>query len=58
MQMVAQTLENVAFFSCGDFAFHFVEREMNDVVMVNFFARQLIGQLQPQPMQKVDFLRR
>ena len=56
--MFAQSVENFLFLTLGEFPLHLVQREMNDVVMVNFLAWQFIAQLQPYFVQQIDFFRR
>ena len=47
VQMFAQPFENGGTLTFGNFPLDFRQREVNDVVMVNFLARQRIAQLQP-----------
>ncbi len=53
--MLAEALEDIVALTLGDFAFHFVKREMDDVVMMNFLARQFFAKLKPQLVQQIDF---
>jgi hypothetical protein len=58
VEMIAKPLQNVPALSTGDFALHFRQREMNDVVMMNLLAGKMIAQFQPDPVEQVDFLGR
>ena len=39
VEMVAKPLDYSVFLAFIDFSFHFVEREVNDIVVMDFFAR-------------------
>src|SRR5277367_1560662 len=54
--VVAKASENVLVFSIAQLPLDFRQREMDDVVMVNFLARQPFAQVQPNLMQEINLL--
>ena len=54
--MRAQAADDRIFLSFVDFFLHFFQREVHDVVMMQFFARQDFAEAQPQPMQQMHFV--
>jgi len=58
VEMVAQAAQGLFAVALRDFALEFGQREVNDVVVVDLLARQMIREIQPHLMQQVDFFRR
>ena len=58
VEMLAEPFQHVGALPFVDFPFHFVEREMHDIVMMQFLMPQFVAQFQPNLMQQIDFLRR
>ena len=46
-EVIAQAFEDAAIVSRRDFAFHFRESEMDNIVMVNFLAGEPFAELKP-----------
>ena len=51
VKMVAKPLDYSVFLPFINLALDLIEREVNDVVMMDFFARQFVAQLQPELVQ-------
>ena len=58
MQVLAQAFGYGVGLALVDFALHFGESEMDDVVMVDFLAGQAIAEIEPHAMKHFDFLGR
>ena len=55
MQVLAEPFEDITFLARGYFPFDFIQREVNDVVMMNFLAGEFIGQFQPDAVEQINF---
>ena len=51
MQMVAKPLDYSVFLAFIDLSLYFVERKVNDIVVMDFFARQFLAELKPKLVQ-------
>ena len=58
LEMLAKAGENCFLLAFRDFAFELRQREMNDVVMVDFLALQFFRSIASQTCAEIDFLRR
>ena len=56
--MFAESPHHFVFFPFREFTLQFIQREVHDVVVVNFLSRELVAHLQPDFMQQIDFFRR
>jgi len=54
--MGAQARNHDVFVSFVQLFLHFFQREVHDVMMVNFLRSQGIAEAQPQPVQKINFV--
>src|SRR5215472_3351279 len=57
IEMFAETLEHIALLAMNHFAFDFAEREMHDVVVVDFLAGEMVAQFKPDLVQQVNLFR-
>src|SRR5678815_4306465 len=56
--MPPQPVHEFAAFGIIDAVLKFFQREMDDVMMVDFIRRNLVAELEPDSVQKVDLFRR
>ena len=54
--MPFEPFEDFVLFALGDFIFDFVEREVNDVVVVKFLVGLIITEFQPKLVEFLNFL--
>jgi hypothetical protein len=57
VKVITKAFDDAVVFSLRDFPLQFPEREVDNVVMMDFFVRQLVGKFEPNLVQQVDFLR-
>lgn len=57
-QVIPYPLENFIALPIGNLSLHFGKREMDDVVMMNFFSGQIVADVDPKFMQEINFFGR
>ena len=58
LQVGPQRMHDFISFRTSEICLKFLERQVHDIVMVDFFRCQLVTDVQPNAVEKVDFLRR
>ena len=56
LEVLAQRVDNFLAPAVQDIPAQFLERDVNDVVMMQFFGRDFVAELEPDAVQQVDFL--
>ena len=57
-EVVSEALEDGVALAFGDFALDLIEGEVDDIVVMDFGAGELIAQFEPYVVKQIDFLRR